>query len=51
MADVRDDRVGRVRVDGHDGQVEYDVTAVEQAAFVIFVDHSVLEAVGEEQVA
>ena len=51
MPDVRVDRVGRDRVDGHDGQVEYDVTAVEQAAFVTFVDHSVLEALGEDQVA
>ena len=49
MPGVRGDRVGRVRVDDHGGQVEYDVTAVEQAASVTFVDHNVLEAVGEEQ--
>ena len=46
-ADVRGDRVGRIRVDGHDGRVEFDESAAEHAAFVPFEGRIVLEARGE----
>ena len=48
-ADVRGDRVGRIRVDGHDGRVEFDESAVQHAAFVPFEGQNVLEAVGEDR--
>ena len=42
---VHGGRAGRIRVDGHGGQVESDATAADQAEIVPFVGH---ETVGGE---